>query len=546
MPDYRQTPDDYKQILITLLTELSKVKSGNPKKIPRLIYDFKNKSGSILSKGDLNTAYRKLKAEKSIKLKAGAEQILLSNIQMKKVRTISGVTPITVFTKPYPCPGKCIFCPTEFRMPKSYLSHEPGVQRAVRNNFDPYLQVINRLQALNSIGHPVAKVELIVLGGTWSAYPRDYRIWFIKRLFDALNSFPVIMAIRDSTQKATLKGLYKTHRLNETGPVRAVGLSVETRPDEITAREVIFLRRLGTTKVQIGIQSLNDTVLAKNKRGHDTRCTTRAISLLRRAGFKIMAHYMPNLYGSTPDRDIRDYKKMFTDIRFRPDELKVYPCSLIKSAELYKYYLQDKWKPYTHAQLYRVLKASYLATPNYCRISRMVRDIPKEYIVEGSEVSNFRQILESDFGKSGIQPREIRSREIGLEKYRSEDRKLITTVYKTPVSREYFLEYTTPANRIIGFLRLSLPTQEAITAELDGSALIREVHIYGPSQRIGDSSGHYSQHRGLGSGLINHAQKLAINYKFRKISVISAVGTREYYRKLGFTDGNLYQHKQLF
>ena len=438
----------------------------------------------------------------------------------KPIRTLSGVVPVTVLTKPYPCPGCCLYCPNDPTMPKSYLPDEPGGQRAVANQFDPYRQVVSRLTTYRANNHPTDKVELIVLGGTWSAYPKTYQTWFIKRCFEALNNRP----------SASLPAAQK---INETTKNRCIGLSLETRPDWITKQELINFRHLGCTKVQIGIQSLNNRILRLNQRGHTVAATKKAIKLLREFGFKIQAHWMANLYGSSPKQDFTDFKKLFSDKNFRPDELKIYPCSLIKTASLMKYYQKGLWQPYSLAELTDLLVKILPLVPQYCRVSRMIRDFSSEDIVTGNKQSNLRQIVESKL-KNNIQ--EIRSREIRNENPPAGGLKLTIITYQTSIGKEKFLQWVTANNQICAFLRLSLP-------EGKPGAMIRELHVYGPALALGSRG--KVQHSGLGSQLITKAVAIAKKFKFKKLSVISAVGTKEYYRRRGFTDGLLYQHFNL-
>lgn len=536
----------------------------------------------------------------------------MASLKRKPIRTLSGVAPVTVLTKPFPCPGQCIFCPNDIRMPKSYLADEPGAQRAERNWFDPYLQTYNRLEALDSIGHDVDKVEIIVLGGTWSFYPLGYQRWFIAEVFRAMNDFAVGADLRqarekvyeasvkplvhegkpeltndpvsnedalktleihgtamnvgeynrviestysgperrvgfDKWQQAEWEEVAQQHLANERSAVKCVGLVLETRPDSISPKEVLNLRRLGATKVQIGIQSLQDTVLKKNRRGHGVQATERAFELLRLAGFKIHGHWMANLYGSTPQKDIADYKRLFTP-SFCPDELKIYPCSLIDSAELMKYYEAGKWRAYTSDELAAVIGKALLATPAYCRLTRIIRDIPSQYIVTGNKQTNFRQVAEKKLEDEQRKLKDIRSREIRGTSFEESDLTLIERTYGTTVSNEVFLEWNVPSKehiegQIVGFLRLSLPTQTPGITELQDSAIIREVHVYGQLTKIGHAG--KTQHTGLGAQLIERACSIARRRGFGKIAVISAIGTREYYRKQGFTDGMLYQHKPL-
>jgi elongator complex protein 3 len=495
---------------------------------------------------------------------------VLEQLKKKPIRTLSGVTPVTVLTKPFPCPGDCIFCPADVRMPKSYIATEPGAARAGQNGFDPYLQVYNRLDAYRQIGHPVSKIELIVLGGTWSVYPETYQVWFIKRLFDALNDFgsdrdnrQVIHQIDLSAtlapglsynqhitqntnylsslnQQATWEDLQLSHHQNETAACRCVGLVLETRPDNVSLAELIRLRKLGATKIQIGIQSLSDKVLKLNKRGHTVAQTESAINLLRQAGFKIHAHWMPNLYGSDVKADIHDFQQLFINPNLCPDELKIYPCSLIDNTELMTIFNQGLWQPYTQEQLTTVLTHTLTHTPEYCRLTRIIRDIPGTEIVTGNKTTNLRQIIQSIIDPKTM--RDIRAREIRNTAVSATDLKLNVINYNTAVSQELFLQYITRERQIAAFLRLSLPTTQNPILELSNKAVIREVHVYGQSVTVGTDGYGHTQHSGLGKKLITQSINLAKKKGYQGISVISAIGTRKYYQKLGFTLTDLYQH----
>lgn len=449
----------------------------------------------------------------------------------KPVRTLSGVVPVTLLTKPYPCPGHCLYCPNDPGMPKSYLPNEPGGQRAVANQFDPHRQVISRLATYQANGHSTDKIELIILGGTWSAYPKTYQIWFIKRCFDALNN-------------QTAKNLFQAQKINETAQNRCVGLSLETRPDWVTKAELINFRRLGCTKVQIGIQSLNDQVLKLNLRGHTVLQTKKAIKLLRQFGFKIQAHWMANLYGSTPKKDIADFRKLFSDKNFRPDELKIYPCSLLATAPLMAYFKKGLWQPYTQAELLDVLIKALVLVPPYCRVSRMIRDFSANDIVSGNKQSNLRQLVEDQIKNQHKTIQEIRWREIRQAPVDLKTLILKIVTYSTSISTEKFIQFVTNDNHIAAFLRLSLPRRslgKGGLPELKGAAIIRELHVYGQALNLKEKG--QSQHLGLGGRLIKIALRLASNYQ--KLSVISAIGTKEYYRRHSFVDGKLYQHLML-
>jgi elongator complex protein 3 len=342
-------------------------------------------------------------------------------------------------------------------------------------------------------------------------------------------------------ENSTWNDLFNEQLKNVNSKTKCVGLVIETRPDEIDENEVIKIRKLGATKVQIGIQSLNDEVLKLNKRGHDVAKTISALDLIRRAGFKIHGHYMPNLYGSTPEKDILDYEKMFNDIKFRPDELKIYPCSLIKTAELMQVYNKGLWKPYTQEELADVLFHNILYTPRYCRLTRIIRDIPSTDIVVGNKLTNFRQIAEDKIKRSGKKAVEIRSREIKNKKFESVNLEIRQTKYETLSSWEYFLEYVNEQDEIFGFLRLSLPKIPSFIEELADNAIVREIHVYGQSIEVGKKDFNKTQHQGLGKNLINLAKEISKQSGFTKLSVISAIGTREYYKKNGFELTGLYQ-----
>lgn len=577
------------EVLVALIDRVSKLEEPTNEDILKLIQKSPVKEGKLLSKSQILNAYKKLKSQGELKFSEKREKNFYKNIRKKRIRTISGVTPVTVLTKPFPCPGKCIFCPNDVRMPKSYLADEPGAQRAATNRFDPYYQAFNRLIALRNIGHPTDKAELIVLGGTWTHYPEKYQIWFIKRCFEAMNAFEdykgleplkvhaklpldaslleeikgesmkktynqVIAralstkALEAQAETATWKELFAEQKVNEKAKTRCVGLVVETRPDEISKEELIRIRKLGGTKIQLGIQSLDDKVLEINKRGHDSATTRNAINLIRQAGFKIHIHWMPNLYGSNPKKDVEDFKKLFTDKSIKPDELKVYPCSLIESAELMSYFKKGKWIPYSEEELNYVLAEVFKNIPRYCRITRVIRDIPSTDIVEGNKKTNFRQIVEQKLEKVNVRSKDIRAREIRGKKVVFEDLELKVTEYKTKVSEEYFIEYVTKDDEIAGFLRLSLPKKAPFLEEIQDSAMIREVHVYGQSVQLGKKGEGKAQHIGLGKNLMKKAEEITKEESFKKISVISSVGTREYYENNGFSSlkaGDLYQHKSL-
>ncbi len=465
-----------------------------------------------------------------------SDNALLTRIRMKPVRTLSGVTTVTVLTKPYPCPGKCVFCPTDARMPKSYLPDEPGAMRGVQNNFDPYNQVASRIDALEATGHPTDKIELLILGGTWSAYRRDYQEWFVRRCFDAMNGV-------DS------ETLAEAQRINETAAHRNVGLVIETRPDEITPREMAWLRDLGVTKVQMGAQSLDDRVLEMNKRGHTAAETLKATALLRAGGFKIVLHWMPNLLGATLDSDRADFTRLWSD-GYAPDEIKIYPCQLLENAELYGYWQRGEYTPYTQDELVGLIADIKPGIPVYCRVNRVIRDIPSTHVVAGNKRTSLRMDVFEELARRGQSCRCIRCREVRGEKIDPAALHLEDTVYSAAQAEEHFLQFVSPEDRIAGYLRLSLPAPDApaVSGELTdlrGAGLIREVHVYGQSLAVGEEQPGAAQHAGLGTRLIEEAARIAAEHGFDHLAVIAAVGTRLYYESRGFARGERYMVRNL-
>ena len=531
---------------------------------------------------------------KSWDIDEATERALLQLLKLKPRRTASGVATITVITKPWPCSSDCLYCPNDVRMPKSYLADEPACQRAERNYFDPYLQVRSRLVALREMGHVTDKVELIILGGTWNDYPGAYQRWYVRELFRAVSDFgegaisgehpeerdrhyracgltydvPTIVARTEGLQEAvnegrlsyneaiaqvletdawrrcadwqqaTIEELEAEHRRNEDAAHRVVGLTIETRPDLIDEASAREMRRLGCTKVQMGIQSLDQQILDANHRHVSIGRIAQAFEALRLAGFKIQIHFMANLLGATPERDRQDYLRLVSDPRFLPDEVKLYPCCLVESSRLGHAYEQGLWQPYSEDELISLLVDDTLATPPYTRISRMIRDISATDIVAGNKKTNLRQMVELRIEREGQHAQEIRLREVATADVDLSGLTLDCVSYQTTVSEEHFLQWVSPENRIAGFLRLSLPQGRDV-------AMIREVHVYGRVAGIGNSEQGGAQHAGLGRRLVEDACRRASVAGYAAIDVISSVGTRNYYRSLGFSDHGLYQRRTL-
>ena len=606
-----------------------------------------------VAKKRLLPAYLRLRREQPEVLAAwgapagsAVDERVIRLLRSKPRRTASGVATITVLTKPWPCAGTCVFCPNDVRMPKSYLADEPACQRAERCSFDPYLQVLARLRVLEDMGHVTDKVELIVLGGTWTDYPRAYQLWFIGELFRALaeagtpeaearaaerrRSYEQLGAASPvgaaaavqrqvdagslsyneawellygsgsawaqaaRAQCGTLAEVQQWQQRDELAAHRCVGLVVETRPEAISPAELTFLRRLGCTKVQVGIQSLDERILAGCGRPVPLSCIERAFALLRLFGFKSHMHMMVNLPGATPEGDAREYRLLMDDARFRPDELKLYPCCLVASSRLGALMESGAWQPYSEDALVELLAADVASTNPYARISRMIRDISATDIVAGNKKTNLRQMVEARLQGAGApEPPigEMRLREIGTAEVDARDLHLEVLPYETTVSEERFLQWVDGDGRLAAFLRLSLPKEEALRGlqgacaedglPAPGQAMIREVHVYGKVAALHESGepkgtgqmalcaerggsacsapgssaqgGHFpvplgyegAPHAGLGRALVAEACAQSAAAGFTAVNVISAVGTREYYRSLGFEDAGLYQCKQL-
>lgn len=472
-----------------------------------------------------------------------ADPGLLRKIRKKPMRSLSGVTTVTVLTRPQACPGNCIFCPDDVRMPKSYLPDEPAAARALQNDFDPFVQAASRLRALKNVGHPTEKIEVLILGSSWDAYPIDYREWFVKRVLDALNE-------QDSDT------LEAAQTLNETAPHRNVGLTIETRPDMITPQGILHLRKLGVTRVQLGVQSLDDHILEINCRGHGTTEALQAVAKLRAAGFKIVLHWMPNLLGATPESDKEDFARLWRSaaqgLGFNPDEMKIYPTQLLEDTVLYDHWNKGEYKPYTTEELIELIADISPTIQPYCRVNRVIRDIPSNHVVEGNKRTSLRQDVDKELERRGESCACIRCREVRGEKLDADALELVDLTYHPAHAEEHFLQFVTPDDRLAGFLRLSFPDAEHLEGwrdellpDLKDAAIIREVHVYGQSLGVGKEQDGAAQHIGLGTQLIEHAAALAKEAGFTNLAVISAIGTRRYYAGRGFVMGESYMVREL-
>jgi len=541
----------FQAVLVTILDAVRRSDKWDGDALGRILAQHPRDSKGLFSKIELVTGYEQLVAAGALPF----ERRVMHRLQMKPIRTSSGVAPVTVLTEPAGCPGRCIFCPDAEGMPKSYLPNEPGARRAAECKFDPYLQVQTRLATFAAMGHTADKVELLILGGTWSAYSRRYREEFVKRCLEAMNG----------AESATL---LDAQQRNETSYHRNVGLVIETRPDWVTPAEVYHLRQLGVTKVQLGVQSLDDRILELNGRGHTVETVRRAVGLLRSVGFKLHLHWMPNLHGATPESDRKDFARLWDDPGLRPDELKIYPCSIIKHTALYALWEHGEFRPYADEELVDLVADCKATIPRYCRVNRVFRDIPADDIVAGSKRSNLRQLVQERMKERGQVCQCMRCREVRDLVVEEIDLRLLDHAYETSGSLEHFLSYETAEGKLAGFLRLSLPALAhrdasglsnrsgsgnvepahavwSILPEIRNAAMIREVHVYGPALGIGAASAGEAQHLGLGQGLIAEATSLARSAGFARLAVISAIGTRRYYERLGFEPQGLYLVKEI-
>lgn len=462
-----------------------------------------------------------------------------SLLRTRPIRSLSGIVNISALTKSYPCPGKCLYCPLEKGIPKSYVSGEPAVERAKKLNYNPYLQTKKRIEMLELEGHPTDKIELRIVGGTWSYYPKQYQNWFIKECFRACNNENSKLKTRNSKLQLKSQKLKTVQKKNEKAKHRIVGLSVETRPDFINPSEIQWLRGLGVTMVELGVQSIYDDVLKLNLRGHGVKETILATKLLKDAGFKVLYQMMPNLPCSNLKRDEKMFEELFQNPDFQPDLLKIYPCALLKEAPLYNFWKQGKYKPYNKKQLTNLIKSIKKEIPYYVRIQRISRDIPSQMIIEGpAKISNLRQILTESIKKEGWQCKCIRCREV-KDKYSPKEKIFLFRInYNASAGKEIFLSLENKdRTKLYSSLRLRIASND--------KAIIREIHTYGQLTPISEQE-ITPQHRGLGKKLIKEAEKITKKeFLLNAITVISAVGVRGYFRKLGYQLRNTYMVKRL-
>ena len=459
---------------------------------------------------------------------------------MKKLaRTISGVTPVAAMTRPMKCPGQCLYCPTFANTPRSYTPESPAVFRARRCDYDPSQQVALRLHVLEEMGHPTDKVELIIMGGTFLAQPLDYQYEFIKGCYDALNE----------RESATLE---EAKRLNEAANHRCTGLCIETRPDWCREEEVERMLEFGTTRVELGVQTLDDDIYRLVRRGHLVEDVIRATSLLKEHGFKVYYHWMPGLPGSSPELDFELSKKLFDDANFRPDGLKLYPTMVVEGTELEKWYQEGRFIPYDFDTMVNLLVDIKAMVPRYVRISRVLRDIPPQFITGGPK-NSLRGLLRERLQERGLECQCIRCREYGhraRDGWEIGEPRLTRMDYEASDGREIFLSFEDERETLFGLLRLRIQDRPVpvLKQEQGGNlAIIRELHIFGPEVPLAEQRPDAAQHKGIGRALLREAERIAAEeFRAGQMLVLSGVGAREYYRtESGYRSLGEYMVKEL-
>lgn len=493
-------------------------------------------SGTITTKEQLDRRKTQLSKEHRLhKLIANPDILSVSQskkvmrlVQRKPTRTISGVAVIAVMTRPHDCPhGTCIYCPGGETTPQSYTGREPAAMRGIQHNYDPYLQVQARLNQLHAIGHPTDKCELIIMGGTFPSEDLDYQEYVVKRCFDAFN------------EKDSLYVEDALH-LNETAHNRVIGLTFETRPDWCRKEHITRMVNFGATRVELGVQNLYDFIYKKVERGHTVTDVIEATRDAKDAGLKVGYHMMPGLPGSDIERDLKAFKRLFSDSQFRPDMLKVYPCQVIEGTKLYDMYKKGEYEPYNEEDLTTLLVEIKKMLPKYVRIMRIGRDIPSSLIVAGMKKTNIGQIIERALVDAGITCQCIRCREVGRNLLRGitpdfNSIKLVKEVYTASKGKEIFLSFEDVKNHLlVAFLRLRIPENSWREEIGDHVAIIRELRVYGPLVPLGKKPVKEWQHRGFGEDLIRHAEEMSLKYKKDALVVCSGVGVNQYYETLGY------------
>jgi elongator complex protein 3 len=471
---------------------------------------------------------------------------LLPVLRRKATRTISGVTVIAVMTKPYPCPQPepCAYCPggPTQGVPQSYTGHEPAAMRGKQNDYDPYLQVQSRMEQLTAIGHKVDKVELIVMGGTFPATPQEYQSWFIQRCLDAITT----------KQSSTLE---EAKQNAEASRIRNVGITVETRPDWAKQTHINAMLEMGVTRIELGVQNPDDKIYRLVGRTHTVADVKEATRTAKDAGLKVAYHLMPGMPGSNPKKDLAAFKQVFTNPDFKPDMLKIYPCLVMEGTKTHDWYRKGTYQPYSTEEAANLIAEIKKTIPPWIRVMRVQRDIPARLIVAGVKKSNLRQLVHEKLASQGKKCQCIRCREVGHRMETGEappnpeEIKIQTTRYEASGGQEIFLSAEHPeTNALVGYLRLRVPSAKIFRPEIlqAPSAIVRELHVYGPLVPVGKHSAKAWQHKGFGATLLSEAERVAQeDFGVKKILVISALGTKRYYMRFGYERDGVYVSKSL-
>ena len=485
-------------------------------------------------------ALERLPRNSEILSSATEEQFLkLQKVLLKKpVKSASGVTVIAIMPKPFACPhGRCTFCPggTEINTPNSYTGKEPVTLSAIEDDYEPGIQIKRKIEQLIAFGHDPTKLELVIVGGTFLFMPDEYQRNFIKSCYDAINGFES-------------SSLEDAKRNNEKAKMRNVGFTIETKPDYCQQKHVDMMLDYGTTRVEIGVQSLTERVYNIVNRGHNLQQVISSFQIAKDAGYKVVAHMMPGLPTMSPKEDIADFKKLFEMEEFKPDMLKIYPALVLKDTPLYDDYKLGNYKPYSTEDMINVLTESKKMVPKWVRIMRVQREITTEEIVDGPKMGNLRQKVHQELEKQGTSCKCIRCREAGLNnKKEVSELKLERIDYDACGGKEVFLSFNDENDLTYGFLRLRKPSQNAHRHEItDKTSIVIELHVFGKAIGIGEQEEISIQHQGIGKKLMMKAEEIAAtDLSSNKLCVISAVGTREYYRKLNYKNNGPYMAKEL-
>ncbi|USZ67845.1 tRNA uridine(34) 5-carboxymethylaminomethyl modification radical SAM/GNAT enzyme Elp3 [Halorussus salilacus] len=479
-------------------------------------------------------------------------------LQRKPVRTASGVSPVAIMTSPHQCPhGKCLYCPggpgSEFSSSQSYTGHEPAAARGVQNDYDPYGQVTLRLEQLREIGHPVDKVELILMGGTMTARSHDYQEWFVKRALEAMNDYDTGKEPEPAEDESfaqdhddyEFRYLEDVIAENETNDVRNIGTTFETKPDWCDPEQIDRMLDLGGTKVEVGVQTTYERINREMHRGHGAQASIDANQRLRDAAFKVGFHMMPGQPGMSKEMCLEDFRRLFEDEKWRPDYLKIYPTLVVRGTATYDWWHRDEYEPLRNEEAAELVAEIKSMIPKYTRLQRVQRDIPADFIDAGVWKSNLRQLARQRMDDHGWTCDCIRCREVGMNDEDPENVELDVLTYEAAGGTEHFISYEDPdKDLLVGFCRLRFPGNP-VRRELENAALVRELHVYGPMVEVGNESRDW-QHKGYGRKLLRKAEEMAADAGYDKVSVISGIGAREYYReKLGYHQDGPYVSKRL-